>query len=141
MKKATDPKIALANVIAERDAAIANFAAERKERIELLLENAMLRGKITIAERTGFRLKLANVETFDTALIEVASRGQVVHVRSVTEGLGNQKVAIANEQDRAASVRDLIKKEMASGLDYDEAFETVRRQNPRLFALMKHPQK
>jgi phage I-like protein len=133
-------KTNLANVTTERDAAAGNFKKERAARIPLMLDNALLSGRISIAERAGYETKLANEATFDAAVAEIANKPANVHTQSQTKDLGNRKVALANEHDRSQRVQELVSEKRAAGLTYDKAFAAVQRENPELFAAMTKPQ-
>lgn len=117
------------------------FAAERGARIDLLLGNAVEDGRLTLAEKPAFRLKLANEATFDAAVTELAGKQTTVKTDPKTLELGGRKVSIANERDRRATVQELVAEKMtAKGMNYDLAFANVKRERPELFAAMTKPE-
>lgn len=129
-------KTQLAN---DKKAAEDKFVAERKARVNLLLANSVETGRITAAEEAGYRVRLENEGTFEATATELATKPARVKTAPETNNLGGQKLAIANERERSATVQEKVAEKQAKGLSYDAAHAAVRREYPELFAAMHKP--
>jgi hypothetical protein len=123
---------ALANERTAREAAQAKATAERKARIDLVLDQAVAAGRITPAERPTWATALANETEFDAKSAELARAAGKVKTASAIGDIGGRKgeatlskgaqiVALANER-----LKDF-------GNDWDQAYASVRKSHPALF--------
>lgn len=110
---------------------------ERKERITVLLDNAIGDGRITAAQRPQWAQELEN--SFDGKVKELSTLKPVIKTRSVTGDQGNRRIQIENQQERTAKIQSLVAVKMKDGLDYDQAFNQVRIENVSLFEQMQQP--
>jgi len=125
--------------LTERETSLAN---ERKDHIELLLDNSIMHGRITIAERSQWATALANEKEFAAKKKELLSRAPASKTAAITAGAGERKGEIevlANEAERREKVQELVAEKTSKGMPYDQAFAQVRKQQPGLFGQMKQP--
>lgn len=133
----------------ERDAAItaaneakaalegekATVAAERAARIDLLVSNAIIAGKLTPAQKEQWLKDLA--ESFDSKSVELSNMKPALHVSPVTRDLGNRKTEMQSGRDKVIT---LVNQRMeTTGEDYETAFAAVRKEHAALFDAMKQP--
>jgi hypothetical protein len=116
----------------------AELANEREFHIDAVLDNAVIAGSITAAQRPEWAARLAADFTNESAALERLA--PVLKTRALTLHLGARKAEIANATERRDALDTLVKAEMAgNGGDYDRAFATVQKSNPALFSAMKQP--
>lgn len=127
----TAAETALANEQAARAAAETAFANERKERIDLVLADAIRTGRITEAQRGPWANELATA--FDTKSVELANTKPAIHTDARTKNLGSRK----ETSDAAAKVVELANERMnANGEDWTTAYAATLRAHPALAAQM-----
>ena len=102
---------------------------------DLLVETAIQGGWITPAQESDFRLHrieatLANHQVKHRPPMPVADSSQTRHLAGRSQG----PAAAAHRMQR---VRDAVAKKTANGLNYNEAWEHVKCEQPRLFDLMR----
>lgn len=78
------------------------FAAERSARIELLLANAIEKGRITLAQRDRWRGELE--KDFAAAEAALSHQAAALNTTSVTRELGNEKAAYDTEATRRSAL-------------------------------------
>lgn len=123
-----------ANEITTLKTALAN---ERKARTDLVIANALDRGTITKAEEANWRTQFANEETFDATLTEFS---KLTPKLPTTSHLPNGGARHSDSGDLQRKITTLVNEVMdKSGLNYDAAFGTVKRDHPELFAGMVNP--
>ncbi len=115
------------------------FTNERAARITEILDHATASGKLTPAERLPWSEKLT--ANFANELQELQKISRKVKTTAMSENLGERKVTIANETERKNKVQELVNAKIAGGLNYDQAFNAVEKENPALFSDMKMPGK
>lgn len=135
----------LANEKTTADAALGNEKTEHgktKTRLEnaitqrnkLALDLAVKEGRIVASEREDWATKLAN--NYDENINALATKQKTLKTESII-GAGERRTTLANTQERAAKVQQLVQKEMKdSGADYSTAFQRVRMANAALFGEM-----
>lgn len=125
----------------ERDTARTNFANERKSRIGGLLDGALADGRITASERPQWETRLAVEANFANESEALSKLGKKIKTVSITDRAGERKIEIANASARSEAVQTLVNAEMESTkCSYDVAHARVQKNNPALFAEMKHPE-
>lgn len=143
-------KLQLANSAAalttEREGLKTQLAAERKERSLLLVNAAIVEGRLPAAERDARVLVLCNAADFTVAATDLAQLNKQL---KTTSGLGELSQQGRNVQDRQAKVLSLVNAALASPeiqalpleQRYDTAFTKVQKDpaNAGLFAAMKKP--
>ncbi len=143
-KKAAD--LALANEKAGRETAkaefdkqinLANAAAkvERDARIEMIANDAITAGKITVAEKPQWVADLQ--KDLDGTVTRLANAKSSIS-SSKTKDLGGRKSEVLSRQDKVlALVNEEMKK--TGEVDYIKAFGNVKKANAALFAEMEQP--
>src|ERR1043165_4979363 len=144
--KVTQTDVQLAAITKERDDLKAANTAERKDRIELIVDSAISDGRVTAAEAKEWRVKLSDPAQFVAANSALASLASKINTgKSITSNLGGRKGETnhyANMTDRTTRVNALVSKYMQEmGVDYDTAFAAVRTANASLFDQMQQPAK
>jgi len=118
----------ISNLKSQISAATTNLANERKARIEAVLDNAVVTGKITAAQRPQWAADLA--ANFDAKLVELSNAKPVLNTNSRTQGLGGRNSDTVSRQDK---ILTLVNEKMSAGMDYDTAWGAVKKANPALF--------
>jgi phage I-like protein len=117
--------------------------AERKARIELLLDNAQAAGKFTPAQRPQWAADLD--KDFEGKSAELANAKPVLNTRSATDALGARNAAAQSARDatlRRDKVLMLVNERIAkTGEAYEQAFAAIRKEHAALFADMRTPSK
>jgi hypothetical protein len=135
--------VALDQELTARKAAEVNLANERKERINLILANAIAAGKITEAQKPQWAADLA--ASFDAKLVELSNAAPVLPQGSQTGDLGNRNAdaqAKRDVQTRRDKILLLVNERMdKAGEDYTTAYSAIKHANPSLFADMQTPGK
>ncbi len=120
---------ALANEKKAKETAEAALASERKERIGLVVANAIAAGKIMPADKDRWTADLG--KDFEAKMTELSNAKPVVKVQSRTDGLAMQSNAAQSVQSRIITlVNERMEK---SGLSYDICFQQVKKEQPDLF--------
>ena len=129
----------------ERDAAVSNFANERKTRTTDLLGMLVAGGFLTDAERTK-KLEtfgdFANEAAFVSEYAALLTLKPKLNVRSQLGNLGVPSAKIQDEHSRSQAVITLVNEVMdKDSISYMAAFEKVKTdpKNSALFANMKQP--
>lgn len=139
---------ALANERTERAAKEASLQStiqsERKERINLILANAIAAGKITEAQKPQWAADLA--ASFDAKVVELSNAAPALpQGGSQTGDLGNRNAdaqAKRDVQTRRDKILLLVNERMdKAGEDYTTAYSAIKHANPSLFADMQTPGK
>lgn len=142
--KVKETELALANEKTARttdktaaDAALAAATTatktERDARIELIANEAITGGKITVAEKTQTVADLN--KDLDGTVTKLANAKSSI-TDPVTKGLGNRKGEGLSAQDQVLA---LVNERMTKGESYMIAFSNVKKSNPDLFKGMKQP--
>lgn len=110
------------------------LAAERGARADLALGNAITEGRITEADKPGWRTALlANEAKFG----EMAALKPVIKTTPQATGLKNRKEPSA----AIANIQSIVQKRMKdNGEKYDTAWANIKREQPALFANLKTPE-
>lgn len=127
----------------QRVEALANeLAAERKKvgeeraaRIELILANAIVAGRITLAEKDRWRADLQ--KDLVEAEKSLAGARTVLNQVSQTEGLGNEKAAYDTEATRRNFLNAFVMEKMSMGMSHMAAWELAKTTHPQIFERMK----
>jgi hypothetical protein len=125
--------------------ALANdLAAERKKveeeraaRIELILANAIVAGRLTLAEKDRWRGELQR--DLVTAERTLAGATLVLNQVSQTEGLGNEKAAYDTEATRRIFLNAFMVEKMENGMSHLAAWELAKTMHSQIFEKMKKP--
>lgn len=127
--KVTELTTALAN---ERTA----LANERKARIDMVVDGALISGKITAAERAGW---ITRLETgFEAGVTALANEAVKVKVTSITRDAGDRKGEGATQTEASRKVTALANERMTkTGADWKTAWLEIKEENPALFEAMK----
>lgn len=130
----------LANTRSTLETTKAHLESERDGRITILVENAVLTGKIREPEAAQWKADLKT--DFAGKSVALANAKPAVKTESKTGDMGKRRdsVAIANEQERRGKVLGLVNAKMKDGLDYDTAWAQVQREQPALFEAMTKPE-
>lgn len=117
-----------------KQAAETTLANERKARVEAIVENALLAGKITAAEKVTLSNELA--ADFDARLQKLAVQAPKVKTAPVEKDYGkhqeglNRKDAIMTAANEVCTKRGLKPENPA---DWERAFAILRKEQPGLF--------
>jgi hypothetical protein len=109
---------------------------ERAARIELILANAIVAGRITLAEKDRWRGELA--KDLVEAEKSLANAKTVLNQVSQTEGLGNEKTAYDTEATRRNFINAFMVEKMGMGMSHLAAWELAKTSHPQVFEKMKH---
>jgi hypothetical protein len=125
---------ALATAIADSEAQKSAFANERKARIELLANQALDNGKITVAQKPQ---TIADLEKdLDGTVTRLANARAVLPTDAKTKELGARKSEGMSTQDKVLA---FVNERMNKGEDYMTAFANVKKDHKELFQGMKNP--
>lgn len=109
-----------------------SLAAERRARIDLVLDAAIRDGRITAAQRPAWANELG--AAFDAKLTELANVKPSVHTDAKTKNLGQRK-EVKNAADEAVLLAN--ERCAKNGGNWDAAWNSVRNERPDLFEKMK----
>ena len=116
------------------------LANERQSRIKLLVDSAVLEGRITEAERQQWTAALSNESEFEAKAAALANEKRKFKTDARTGSLGDRKSEVDQVSDLTNKVVALVNERMKnSGEDWDTAFRTVQAEKPDLFQQMKRP--
>ena len=127
----------------QRVEALANeLAAEKKKveeertaRIELILANAIVAGRLTLAEKDRWRGELQ--KDLVAAEKNLANAKAVLNQVSQTVDLGNEKTAYDTEATRRNLLNAFVMEKMGTGLSHMAAWELAKTMHPQIFEKMK----
>jgi phage I-like protein len=126
------------NLTEQLDGASKAFDAERQERIELLIGNAISNGKITKGDADKWRGELK--EDFAGKSVELANSKPAVKTEAITKDLGKQQADLEQGASPADQVRALAnEKQKTQGISYDAAWQQVKKERPDLIRGMHQP--
>lgn len=122
----------------EATAAQAAFAAERKLRVDSVLDAAVAAGRITAAQRPEWAGKLtpASNEAFGTLAAELSALKPAVNTTSKTAGLGARRGAVdSNSKKRVTAINEAIdaKVKTSPGLSREAAYLALQKEQHPLF--------
>lgn len=109
--------------------------AERAARRDLVLSNAILRGRITLAEKDRWLSELT--ADFDKAEKELATGAPVLNQTSQTELLGNNKPLYETAESRRIFINSFMLEKMSAGMTHMAAWELAKSTHPHLFEKMQ----
>lgn len=133
----TQANAARATVESERDGLRTAFQNEREARITGAIAAARKATRIsTDAEAAEWKTKLAG--DFSNELPRLEALAPKVKTTSQVDPAA-RRAEIANAGDRMARVQQAVAEQMAKGLNYDQAYAAVQREQPQLFAAMVTP--
>lgn len=104
------------------------FANERNARIDLLLDHAMLRGRILPHERETWQRGLE--ADFETGLHELANTACTLQTQPRTQGLGRRAPLVQKRRDFLALVNERTE---TTGEDFASAWSATKRERPDLY--------
>lgn len=107
------------------------FNGERAARAQMVVENCILEGKITLAEKADKIAVLTNAADFDALAKEMQSRPKAVKTESATDGLQKKQ----NAPDAKSEFLSKVKALEAGGMEYRQAWNKTQKQYPELFKL------
>jgi phage I-like protein len=115
------------------------FKAERKARIELLVNEAIRDKRIPAGKKDEW---ITALETdFAGKSVALANEKKAeIKTESRTGNLGGRRVGLTNQSEARQKVEGLINEKTAKGLNYDVAWNQVKREQPALFAEMTKPE-
>ncbi len=105
-----------------------DFANERRARISLLIDHALLRGRILPHERETWERGLE--ADFETGLRELCNAGHALHTQPRTEGLGRRAPLVQKRRDFLALVNERAD---STGEDFTTAWSAMKRDRPDLY--------
>lgn len=108
------------------------FANERRARISLLLDHALLRGRILPHERETWERGLE--ADFDTGLRELCNAECALHTQPRTRELGRRAPLVQMRRDFLALVNERID---STGEDFTTAWSALKRDRPDLYDQLK----
>ena len=145
LKKALSEKAALANEaeakgkeLEETKTALANSQEALKKsqtaRASLIIANAVRAGKITEALRESSVRILANAEDMDAEAAKIDAQPPVVKVAPATNGIEKEeKRKVFDQQQAAAEIERLVAEKQSGGMDYRDAWNSLKAEKPELF--------
>ncbi len=111
-----------------RESAQEALANERQARIDLLLDHALLRGRILPHEREAWQKGLES--DFDSGLKELCNSACQLTTRPRTDGLGQRQPRIQKRRDFLALVNERAD---TTGEDFTTAWSQLKRDRPELY--------
>ena len=108
---------------------------ERAERIELILANAVLAGRITLAKKNRWREELQ--KDLNWAEKALANAETELNRVSQTAELGNEKTAYDTEATRRNFLNAFMMEKMATGMSHFSAWELAKTVHPQIFERMQ----
>ncbi|MBC2593050.1 hypothetical protein H5P28_02135 [Ruficoccus amylovorans] len=105
-----------------------SFSNERRARIALLLDHALLRGRILPHERENWERGLQ--ADFETGLRELCNTDCALHTQPRTHGLGQRAPLVQKRRDFLALVNERAE---STGEDFTTAWSCVKRDRPDLY--------
>lgn len=145
LKKALSEKAALANEaeakgkeLEETKTALANSQEALKKsqtaRASLIIANAVRAGKITEALRESSVRILANAEDMDAEAAKIDAQPPVVKTAPATNGIEKEeKRKVFDQQQAAAEIERLVAEKQSGGMDYRDAWNSLKAEKPELF--------
>jgi phage I-like protein len=109
-----------------------SFANERRARIGLLLDHALLRGRILPHERESWERGLE--ADFETGLRELCNAECALHTQPHTRELGRRAPLVQKRRDFLALVNERID---STGEDFTTAWSALKRDRPDLYDQLK----
>jgi hypothetical protein len=106
--------------------------------IGLTLENAFTHGRITPAQEEFWRARLEH--DFANAAADLTRLAPVMHTVSLTHGLGERKGEMQRMQNHRERIQECVLGKMRLGMNYDQAWESVKRERPHWFEMMRRPE-
>ncbi len=104
--------------------------------LELLVETAIQNGQITPAQEAEFRNRHIEPALANQQVLPIRSAIPVA-ATSKTRHLAIRRHSPSNPTHRMQTVREAVMAKMTDGRTYDEAWESVKNEQPRLFDLMR----
>lgn len=108
---------------------------ERAGRIDLVLENAILGGRITMAEEPRWKMELG--QDFDKGVAALRVEKKALKVESETRELGNEKGLFETEATRRSFITGFMMEKMAAGMSHGEAWNLAKTSHPQVFEKMR----
>ena len=141
---AADPEAMADAALALMDASVVvleqRIKDERTGRAALLVNAAIVEGRLMPAQRDNWLGDLVNADDFDHRAGMLAGLQKQVKTESVVRDLGTRSASLRANQDKAL---ELVNSKMADNgaLSYEAAFGLVRREHPELFAQAEQEQR
>ena len=125
---------ALANEQTRYNELETSFKAERQARSELIIANAIRNGKVTEAQRENAVRILANSDDFEAESKKIDDSAPVIKTEPKTDGIEKgEKAKERSQQQARQKFTELVAEKTKSGIQYSEAWETVKRENEELY--------
>ena len=125
---------ALANEQTRYNELETSFKAERQARSELIIANAIRNGKVTEAQRENAIRILANSDDFEAEAKKIDDSASVIKTEPKTDGIEKgEKAKERSQQQARQKFSELVADKTKSGIQYSEAWETVKRENEELY--------
>jgi len=133
----TNEKTGIETQLAEAQAAHTEAAeslkAERKARIELLVNQAVADGRITPAQKPQWLGDLESAEDFDAKAAALANAKPAIKTQSHTQNLGDREGKTQSNQEKILALVNERMNPARHGADYHDCFQAVKREHPDLF--------
>ncbi|MGE9294129.1 MAG: phage protease [Puniceicoccales bacterium] len=111
-----------------REQAEENFANERRARISLLIDHALLRGRILPHERESWESGLE--ADFEGGLRDLCNTRFALHTQPRTGALGSRAPLVRKRRDFLALVNERVD---STGEDFTTAWSAMKRDRPELY--------
>jgi len=110
-----------------------SLKAERKARIELLVNQAVADGRITQAQKAQWLGDLEAAEDFDAKAEELANARPAIKTTPVTKELGEREGETQSNQEKILALVNERMNPERHGADYHDCYMAVQREHPDLF--------
>ncbi|MBR6389002.1 MAG: hypothetical protein IKS15_02645 [Opitutales bacterium] len=108
------------------------FQQERAARAKMVVENCIVEGKITLAEKADKIAVLTNAADFDALAKEMQSRPSAIKTASATDGLQKKQNSAAAKSEFMEKVKELQR----GGKTYQQAWKAAETEFPELYKIM-----
>jgi phage I-like protein len=118
------------------------FKAERRERCVLLVNEAIREGRVAPEKKDEWVTKLEkDFEAGKTALANEVRSGRAIKTEARTREQGGRRSGFANISDAREQFDALVNEKVRAGIDFDTAYNTVKKQKPELYKSMSTPER
>jgi phage I-like protein len=138
----TTAKTSLSNEQGQRTTFENQFKAERRERCVLLVNEAIREGRVAPEKKDEWVTKLEkDFEAGKTALANEVRSGRAIKTEARTREQGGRRSGFANISDAREQFDALVNEKVRAGIDFDTAYNTVKKQKPELYKSMSTPER
>jgi hypothetical protein len=108
----------------------------------LLVNEAIREGRVAPEKKDEWVTKLEkDFEAGKTALANEVRSGRAIKTEARTREQGGRRSGFANISDAREQFDALVNEKVRAGIDFDTAYNTVKKQKPELYKSMSTPER